>query len=435
MKEKLLNNLGLKVASLVLAVGVWMAVVNISNPVIADSQFVTVEIRNEEALEAANLTYEIDGKDVVAVSYQIRTRDRSLVKASDFHAYVDLKDFNVTGAIPITVEINKDKESLVKSDTITAKPMVIRIRTEQLQTKKFDLQVNTKGKAEEGYATGTINLVPDNVTVQGPESLVGQINHMGVEIQIANNVNSDISSSAAPLFYDANGNKLDLSDKVTVNKSEIDYYVQILKAKDLSLNYEVTGQVAKGYRYTGLETDVKSVSVVGTKSVLASLSSIPVSSDKLNIDGATKDKVVQLDLSQYLPPNTTIAGDKYKNVTVKLKVEPLTTRVFTLQLDSLDKKGMSADYRYSFDKPTCDVTVKGLKEDLDALKEENLNAILDVSDLNPGTYPGLLHFEISEGFEVTVYTPFNVTVAKENTESAPQTQDTTAPSTSESAAQ
>lgn len=435
MKEKLLNNLGLKVASLVLAVGVWMAVVNISNPVIADSQLVPVEVRNEEALEAADLTYEIDGKDIVAVSYQVRTRDRSLVKASDFHAYVDLKDYNVTGAIPITVEINKDKESLVKSDTITAKPMVIRIRTEQLQTKKFDLQVNTKGKAEDGYATGTINLVPDNVTVQGPESLVGQINHMGVEIQIANNVNSDISSSAAPLFFDANGNRLDLADKVTVNKSEIDYYVQILKAKDLSLNYEVTGQVAKGYRYTGLETDVKSVSVVGTKSVLASLSSIAVSSDKLNIDGATKDKVVQLDLSQYLPPNTTIAGDKYKNVSVKLKVEPLTTRVFTLQLNKLDKKGMSADYSYSFDKQTCDITVKGLKEDLDALKEENLNAILDVSDLNPGTYPGLLHFEIAEGFEVTVYTPFNVTVAKENAESAQTTQDTTAPSTSESAAQ
>nr|WP_314462476.1 CdaR family protein [uncultured Clostridium sp.] len=435
MKEKLLNNLGLKVASLVLAVGVWMAVVNISNPVIADSQLVTVEVRNEEALDAANLTYEIDGKDVVAVSYQVRTRDRSLVKASDFHAYVDLKDYNVTGAIPITVEINKDKESLVKSDTITAKPMVIRIRTEQLQTKKFDLQVNTKGKAEDGYATGTINLVPDNVTVQGPESLVGQINHMGVEIQIANNVNSDINSSAAPLFYDANGNKLDLTDKVTVNKSEIDYYVQILKAKDLSLNYEVTGQVAKGYRYTGMETDVKSVSVVGTKSVLASLSSIAVSSDKLNIDGATKDKVVQLDLSQYLPPNTTIAGDKYKNVSVKLKVEPLTTRVFTLQLNNLDKKGMSADYSYSFDKQTCDVTVKGLKEDLDALKEENLNAILDVSDLNPGTYPGLLHFEIAEGFEVAVYTPFNVTVAKENTVSAETEVTTTVPATSESAAQ
>ena len=434
MKEKLLNNLGLKVASLVLAFGVWMAVVNISNPVIGDSQLVPVEVRNEEALKASDLTYEIDGKDTVAVYYQVRTRDRSLIKASDFHAYVDLKDYNVTGAVPVTVEINKDKEGLVKSDTITAKPMVIRIITEQLQTKRFDLQVDTKGKAKDGYQPGTINLDPDHVTVEGPESSVGQINHMGVVITIPENASSDISAAAVPLFYDANGNKLNLSDKVTVNKSQINYYVQILKAKNLPLNFEVTGQVAKGYRYTGLEADVKSIAVAGTKSVLASLTSIDISSDKLNIDGATKDKIVRLDLRQYLPPNTTIAGDEYKDVSVKLKVEPLTTRVFTLQLSNLDKKGMSADYSYSFDKQTCDVTVKGLKEDLDALKEENLNAVLDVSDLNPGTYPGMLHFEVAEGFEVTVYTPFNVTVAKENTVST-ETQSTTVSETTESSAQ
>ena len=431
MKEKLLNNLGLKVASLVLAFGVWMAVVNISNPIIDDSQLVPVEVRNEEVLKDANLTYEIVGKDVITVSYQVRTRDRSLVKASDFHAYVDLKDYNVTGAVPVTVDINKDRESLVRSDTITAKPMVIRITTEELQTKKFDLQVNTRGTPEEGYALGTINLIPDNVTVEGPESLIGQINHMGVEIQV-DNVSADVSASAVPVFYDANGNKLDLGDKVTVNKTEVDYLVQVLKAKNLSLNFEVTGQVAKGFRYTGLETDVKSVSVVGTKSVLASLSSITVSSDKLNIDGAANDKVVQLDLSQYLPPNTTIAGEEYKNVSVKLKVEPLTTRVFTLQLGDLDKKGMSEDYSYSFDKQTCDVTVKGLKEDLDALKEENLNAVLDVSDLDPGIYAGLLHFEIAEGFEVTVYTPFNVTVSKV-TPVSPETEETTTASTTEAA--
>lgn len=114
MKEKLLNNLGLKVASLVLAFAVWMAIVNISNPIIDDSQLVTVEVRNAETLASRDLTYEILGKDVVTVSYQVRTRDRSLVKASDFHAYVDLNDYNVTGAVPITVEINKDKENLVK---------------------------------------------------------------------------------------------------------------------------------------------------------------------------------------------------------------------------------------------------------------------------------------------------------------------------------
>ncbi|MDR2023885.1 MAG: hypothetical protein LBQ71_11735 [Hungatella sp.] len=411
MKEKLLNNLGLKVASLVLAFAVWMAVVNISNPIIDDSQVVGIEVRNKDVLEAANLTYEIVGKDTVTVSYQVRTRDRSLVKASDFHAYVDLKDYNVTGAIPITVEINRDKENLVKSDTITAKPMVIRIDTEELQRKKFDLQFRIKGAPEEGYALGMVTLLPDSVTVEGPESQIGQINHMGIEIDV-DNANADVNAVASPVFYDANGNEMpDMASKVTVNRHEIEYNVSVLKAKNLSVNFEVSGEVAKGYRYTGLECSIKSVPVVGTKSVLATLTSLSVSSDKLNIDGATSDKVVQLDLSQYLPPSTSVAGDEYKNVTVKLKVEPLTTRVFTLNLKNLDKKGAEADYDYSFDKETSDVTVKGLKEDLDALTEKNLNAVLDVSDQEAGPHPGMVTFEISAGFEVVGYTPFNVMVA------------------------
>lgn len=414
MKEKLLNNLGLKVVSLVLAFGVWMAVVNISNPIIDDSQQVTVEVRNEDVLKAANLSYEIMGKDSVTVSYQVRTRDRSLVKASDFHASVDLKDYNVTGALPITVEINKDKENLVKSDTITAKPMVIRIRTEELQRKKFDLQLKTKGIPEDGYALGVVSLSPDYVTVEGPETQIGKINHMGIEVDV-DNKNADLNATAPPIFYDANGNKLeDLGNKVTVSRQEIEYNVSILKAKNLAINFEVSGQVAKGYRYTGVECKIKTVPVVGTKSVLAALSTLSVSSDKLNIDGATSDKVVQLDLSQYLPPNTSLEGEEYKNVTVKLKVEPLTTRTISLNLKSVDKKGAEADYDYSFDKETTDVTVKGLKGDLDALGEKDLNAVLDVSNQDAGPHSGILTFQVAGGLEVVGYTPFNVVVAHKN---------------------
>ena len=51
MKEKLLNNLGLKVVSLVLAFVIWMAIVNISNPVVSGQPFtIPVDVRNEEIL-------------------------------------------------------------------------------------------------------------------------------------------------------------------------------------------------------------------------------------------------------------------------------------------------------------------------------------------------------------------------------------------------
>ena len=43
--------------------------------------------------------------------------------------------------------------------------------------------------------------------------------------------------------------------------------------KNLGLDFQVGGEVADGYRFTGVESDVKSISVEGRKATLASLDS------------------------------------------------------------------------------------------------------------------------------------------------------------------
>ena len=88
---------------------------------------------------------------------------------------------------------------------------------------------------------------------------------------------SDVTGTATPVFYDANGNKLnDLQDKVKVLGGDITYTMQILKVKTIPLDFVVTGEVAQGYKYTGVETSVKNVSVAGLKSDLAGISTLTV---------------------------------------------------------------------------------------------------------------------------------------------------------------
>ncbi len=413
MKEKLLNRLGLKVVSLILAFVVWMAIVNISNPVKEVSYPVTVEVRNDEVMKANNLTYELVSKDTVTVNYMVRTRDESLIKPSDFTAYIDLKDYNVTGTVPVYIEVNKEKESLlVKSDEITTKPMVLRVKTEELQKKKFDLAISTEGKTEDGYVPGLVTLSPDYVIVEGPESQVGLIHHMGVVINVEGR-NGDFEGSANPVFYDANGKELELRNKLTVNRPDIHYSMSVLKAKDLTLNFEVRGTVAEGYRFTGVECSMKSVHVAGTKSVLANLSTLSIADDKLNVEGATADKTLSLDLRDYLPPNTALADSNERNVEVTLKVEPLTTKIFSLDMEDVEKQGLVPEYEYAYDTEFVSVTVRGLKEDLDGLTEDDLNAVLDLTGLTPGTHKVNLSFGLEEGFEATGSTVIEVTITEE----------------------
>ena len=221
MKEKLMNNLGLKILSLGLAIFAWFMVINVVNPLVVDSEEVPVEMINEDILSKANLTYEVIGKKTVTVTYEVRTRDRYRVSARDFRAYADLASlYDVTGAIPVNVEvINSDARSLIEG-AVTVKPGIVRVQTEELQRKRFEVVPHVSGKAEDGYAIGNVKVKPEYVYVTGPVSVVGQISSVGTEIEVTG-ADADITGSSRIALYDANGNELTgIREDVTISREE-----------------------------------------------------------------------------------------------------------------------------------------------------------------------------------------------------------------------
>ena len=152
MGKKLTNNLKLKILSVFLAFFVWLAVTNISNPDVTATKEVPLEVLNEDVLSANGKTYELlDNRSTVTVAYKVRTLDAGSISASDFRAYIDLADmYEPTGAVPVKVDIKNSKV-----DAVTAKPMVIRVTTEDVQQKKFELTAYTEGETESGYPLNT----------------------------------------------------------------------------------------------------------------------------------------------------------------------------------------------------------------------------------------------------------------------------------------
>ena len=75
MKEKLTNNLAIKLIALFCAFFVWLAVVNVANPIKVSTREVPVTITNDQVLEQADLAYDVVGKKTVVISFKIRTKD------------------------------------------------------------------------------------------------------------------------------------------------------------------------------------------------------------------------------------------------------------------------------------------------------------------------------------------------------------------------
>ncbi len=429
MKEKLTKNAGLKLISLLCAFLVWLAVVNVANPVQTKSVEVPVSITNESVLESSNLTYQIDGKSTVTVQVSARARDIYRFSADDFRAYADLADlYTVTGAVPVTVEILNDEEYLVGNAAFAGAkyevkaPGVVHIKTEELQTKRFSLTYHITGTpAGDGeYAPGQVEMNPDYVYVRGPVSLIGQISSVGIEIDVERK-DSDVSGTASPKFYDANDNELPLGDTVTILGGDISYEMTMLRVKTLALDFQVSGEVADGYRMTGIDCDVTSVSVAGLRSVLANMNTLPIQSPELSVEGATADKECEIDLADYLPAGLELAGLDNTVVKVTLQVEPLQNRVYTVDQEDIEMTGASDGYSYELQGSEVRITVRGLKEDLDSLSPDKMNLSLDVLGMTPGIHTAVLKYQLDEAYEMIGIPSVTVEVTERTAHSSADT--------------
>lgn len=415
MKEKLTRNGSIKLISLFCAFFVWLAVVNVANPTKVATEEVKVEFINGQVLEQSNLTYEIVGKSTATISFKVRTKDEYKITPSDFRAYADLSEmYDVTGAIPIRVEVLNNEE-LLQSAPVVKSPEVVKVQTEELQTKPFTLVAKAKGKLGDGYQEGTISISPAQVAVRGPVSKVGQISEVGIEFNV-DGATSEISGTATPKYFDANGNELPLGDSVTTIGGDVSYTMQVLKVKSLPLDFVVTGEVAEGYRFTGAEASVSAVSVAGLKSDLASISTISIQDPSLNIEGATEDMVCQIDLSSYIDPSLTIAGMDETVIQVTLKVEQLREKIFHVESKDITLIGKNDEYTYTLGRGRADVTIRGLKEDLDSLSTAKMNIQADVSELEKGTHTVLAELELDDAFEVVAYPEISVSVTERTAE-------------------
>ena len=408
MKEKLINNLGLKILSCFLAFFMWLIVVNVSNPEVTGSKEVPLEIVNEQVLTKAGRTYELGGKDTVTVYFDVRIKDAYKIRSSDFRAYVDLAElYDVTGSVQVKIEVLNNKELISNAES---RPGVVRIQTEELQSKQFSLIMNTYGNLAEDYAINKAILTPDHVMVEGPTSQIGLINHVGIELNV-NGLESGTDGTAEPVFYDANGNEITVSDRVRVSPAEIQYSLEISKVKNLPLDFEVTGTTASGYQYTGVECSIKSVSVLGLKNSLASVNKITIPSSVLSVAGATQEKVVTVNLNDYLPEDVSLANTDDANVTIRLKVEQLTTRIITLGESDISMENGADYYHYHLSSAQIEVQLQGLKEDLDTLKPADLKATVNLSGMQLGTYTGTLNMGgLGKNFKLLSVSAFSVEV-------------------------
>ena len=303
LKELFTHNIALKLVSIGIAFMIWVMVVNISNPEITDNVTAELSVQYTDELTGIGKTYSLNTTNV-RISYKVRSNFRRLIHPSNFKAYIDLRDYSVTGAVPVYVDVDDSVSSYINS--ISINPIVVHVETEDMVERTFDVMTEVVGEPGEGKVTGPVTLSAQTLTLYGPASDLGKIAKVAIDIPVDGAL-GDISGTGKPVFYDSAGNKVDISGKSIV-KDNISYKASIYNTKTLSVNVSSTGTPADGYALDRIETSPSFVSVYGPQDILAKNDTIAIPAEMLDIAGASKNVTVSLNAEQYIPEGLYIKG-------------------------------------------------------------------------------------------------------------------------------
>lgn len=411
MKNKLTNNLGMRVLAVVIAILIWIIVVNVSDPII-DSTYsgIPVEIVNADAISKQNKTYEVlNDTDSIAVTISAKRSINDLLGRDNIRATADLSNLDMEkGTVRIKLETNKYND---KIESIKGKTDTLEVAIENLQKKQFAITSQVNGEPVDGYVIGDTVLDQNVVTVQGPESIVSKIDKAVVEASVAG-MAASISTTSIIRYYDAKGNALDAS-RLSGNISSVNLKVDILSTKSLGFRFYTSGNLASDYSLAGdITSDIDEITVAGKSNVLSGISAITIPAAAIDLEGKKDTFTITLDVTKYLPDNVSLVDKDFDGkITVTVPIEKMETKDVAIPKSNISVTGYDSE-KQSISLMGGDYVlgIKGLSSDLSDVKKDSIKGVVSIEDylenkgltqLKAGTYEIPVQFELPSGVFAT----------------------------------
>lgn len=382
MKEKLLNNLSLKILSAVCAIIIWIIIVNVYDPSTSVTvSGVEVQLVNTESLTEKEYAYEVVDGSKISVYISGPRSIVTDIKAKDIVATADLSNVTVfSDYVDIDVKVVKDGVS-ASSIEIAPKTTAIRLKIENRVTKTFNIDTELVGTPADGYVIGGQQISPSSVKVTGTSSVVDSISSVKVLYDVSG-ATMNISDAAPIKIYDSQGTEI-VDDRIELSKTAVDIKVNVLMTKTVPVTYKTKGTPADGYGVSGIDQAVTEAVIAGTEDALRDVNSIDVPDSAIDVSGLNADKIFHVRLSSYLPGNITVMSEGVVNVTVR--IYPVSEREISVPVTGIVLSNLPQGYNISFgDVTAVNITVTGEQSVLTALTVTGIIPTIYLSGIKEG---------------------------------------------------
>lgn len=377
MKNKLTNNVGLKLASVFFAVILWLVVTGINNPTIPQTFYnIPVELLHTELITDSGQMYEVlEGTDVIS---RVTVRAPSSVikdlKDENIIATADVRELSSLDTISIKLTTN-----VSNINSISGSNDIVKLKIEDRRSKALTLKATTSGQVESGYIIGDITTDQNLVRISGPQSVIDTVTKASVDVNVTG-ITSDIVTNGEIKLYDAEDNEVDTS-RITQNIKSVGVKVSIWQKAAVSVRFTVGGEITQGYRVIGEpQTDKETVEIAGKASVLRNISAIEIPAEAVDITDQLEDLVTEVDIRPYLPENVFLVNQDDAFCTVTVHIEPEVLKRLEIGEERVRVTNIPEGYNASISglEESFVIEVIGLSQDVNALQARNISGVVDI---------------------------------------------------------
>lgn len=406
MKERLKNNLGLKLLAFLFAFLLWFMVVNIDDPIKTKTfENIAVVIENEEYITTRDQkTYQIlDNTQIVSVTVSARRSQLSKITADDIVATADMRELYLDTLVPIEVTIqNRSYESA------QANPRNLRVQIENNASATFPITAIASGDLRDGFVLGNLTADPERVTLNGPESVVERISRVVASVDVSG-MSQSVTLESSLTLYDAENNVIDQSLLGNnLGKIGVNVKVELYRTKSVNVIIDTSMvETAEGYSLAEITYSPKEIQIAAATAKLAVIDEITIPAEALAGDPIVRRTEKIIDITEYLPEDVRLVDEAGGNILVTITVEKDGTKNFNLPVGSIGVQNLDSDFALTYEvMDDVEVHIRGPKAILNSYDIEG-SASIDLSEYKEaGTYTVPINVELPEGCtledEVTV---------------------------------
>ncbi|WP_165000447.1 CdaR family protein [Anaerophilus nitritogenes] len=381
-----------KIISIIFAVVMWLYVMGEINPQgIIEIENVPVQLLNIEDLRESDLV--VIGQKNFTVKAKVTGRRSDIYKISsqDVNVTADLRGFR-KGVNSVPIEISGP--SKVELDV---SPKQIKITLDEIVKRQKPVEIKTIGKSLEGFEPGVASISPNEVLVEGPESLMNTVHFVEAQVNVQN-IKEDIVKRLPLKPITRLGKEV---GGIEVKNKYVDVNLPILRTKKVPVSVSYEGEIQDGLKIKEIKMSQNQVIIKGKKEEIDSVTQIQAKSISLK----SLQKTTRKDIELILPQGVEISK-KEKPPYIIIDIENIKSKEFTFTKDEINIENIQENYIIDNSKfpSSIKVKVEAIESISENINKEDMKLSINGEGLTEGLYSVKINWNSNQKFEkVTIY--------------------------------